>query len=232
MDHSDLIESLRSDKISPKKKQLCFQIASISTTVVDEASRCRKTNSWITWGRNFVWNERSCSFESSYYHYCSAEQTQNRDFSTPKEKKKKNRCRWVQKRVYKLFSTIMNRSENQETGKGKNLYRNWPVMALITCRSRFPIGSWTNNIINQKKKFLTDRGTCGTNLDMDFYHIDSCWKRFFGSHPDLILLLLCLEKMWWQKLGDAKPNKGITFKQLLKFTVTYNHLLVCRVLQK
>lgn len=129
--------------------------SSLSTTVVDEAGRCRKTNSWITWGRTFVWNKRSCSFESSYYHYCTAEQTQNRDFSTPKEgKKRKSRCRWVQKRVYKLFNTIMNRSENQETGKGKILYRNWPVMALITCRSRFPMGSWTNSIINQKKKVL------------------------------------------------------------------------------
>jgi hypothetical protein len=44
--------------------------------------------------------------------------------SQPQRKtKKKSRCRWVQKRVYKLF-TIMNRSENQETGKGKILYRN------------------------------------------------------------------------------------------------------------
>lgn len=38
--------------------------------------------------------------------------------------------------------------------------------------------------------------------------------------------------MWWQKLGEAKPNKGITLKQFLKFTVTHYHLLVCGVLQK
>lgn len=38
--------------------------------------------------------------------------------------------------------------------------------------------------------------------------------------------------MWWQKLGEAKPDKGITLKQFLKFTVTHYHLLVCGVLQK